>query len=159
AITGATLFLQAVQDVRVGGRPTAAQYQYTLQADKVSDLTEWTPRLLSKLQTLPVLVDVNSDQQNPGLQISLQTDRATAARMGVSQQAIDDTLYDAFGQRQVSTIYTGLNQYHVVMEVDPRFSQDPEGLKYIYVRGNNGAQVPLNAVAKFARAATPLSIN
>ena len=158
-ITGASLFLQSVQDVRVGGRAAAAQYQYTLQAENVSDLTEWAPKLLSKLQTLPVLTDVNSDQQNRGLQISLQTDRVTAARMGITQRAIDDTLYDAFGQRQVSTIYTGLNQYHVVMEVDPRFSQDPNGLKFLYVTGAGGRQVPLTAVAKHDRAATPLSVN
>jgi multidrug efflux pump len=158
-ITGATLFLQAVQDVRVGGRPTAAQYQYTLQADNVKDLTEWAPKLLNKLQTLPVLTDVNSDQQNRGLQISLQTDRVTAARLGITQRAIDDTLYDAFGQRQVSTIYTGLNQYHVVMEIDPQFSQDPNGLKFLYVTGAGGRQAPLRAVAKWDRSATPLSIN
>jgi len=158
-ITGATLFLQSVQDVRVGGRAAAAQYQYTLQAENVSDLTEWAPKLLSKLQTLPVLTDVNSDQQNRGLQVSLQTDRVTAARMGITQRAIDDTLYDAFGQRQVSTIYTGLNQYHVVMEVDPQLSQDPNGLKFLYVTGAGGRQVPLTAVAKHDRAATPLSVN
>jgi multidrug efflux pump subunit AcrB len=108
---------------------------------------------------LPVLTDLNSDQQNRGLQISLQTDRATAARMGITQRAIDDTLYDAFGQRQVSTIYTGLNQYHVVMEVDPQFSQDPNGLKFLYVTGAGGRQAPLAAVAKYNRAATPLSVN
>ena len=158
-ITGATLFLQAVQDVRVGGRATAAQYQYTLQAENVKDLTEWAPRLLNRLQTLPVLTDVNSDQQNRGLQISLQTDRVTAARLGITQRAIDDTLYDAFGQRQVSTIYTGLNQYHVVMEIDPQFSQDPNGLKFLYVTGAGGRQVPLRAVARWDRSPTPLSIN
>jgi len=158
-ITGASLFLQSVQDVRVGGQAAAAQYQYTLQAENVSDLTEWAPKLLSKLQTLPVLTDVNSDQQNRGLQISLQTDRVTAARMGITQRAIDDTLYDAFGQRQVSTIYTGLNQYHVVMEVDPQLSQDPNGLKFLYVTGAGGRQVPLTAVAKYDRAASPLSVN
>ena len=158
-ISGATLFLQSVQDVRVGGRAAASQYQYTLQSDNVSDLTEWAPKLLNKLQTLPVLTDVNSDQQNRGLEISLQTDRVTAARMGVTQRAIDNTLYDAFGQRQVSTIYTGLNQYHVVMEVDPQFSEDPNGLKFLYVTGAGGRQVPLGAVARYDRAATPLSVN
>src|SRR5262245_14988971 len=158
-ISGATLFLQSVQDVRVGGRAAASQYQYTLQSDNVSDLTEWAPKLLNKLQTLPVLTDVNSDQQDRGLEISLQTDRVTAARMGVTQRAIDNTLYDAFGQRQVSTIYTGLNQYHVVMEVDPQFSEDPNGLKFLYVTGAGGRQVPLGAVARYDRAATPLSVN
>ncbi|HME98370.1 MAG TPA: multidrug efflux RND transporter permease subunit [Terriglobia bacterium] len=158
-ISGATLFLQSVQDVRVGGRAAASQYQYTLQSDNVSDLTEWAPKLLNKLQTLPVLTDVNSDQQDRGLEISLQTDRVTAARMGVTQRAIDNTLYDAFGQRQVSTIYTGLNQYHVVMEVDPQFSEDPNGLKFLYVTGAGGRQVPLGAVARYDRAASPLSVN
>jgi len=158
-ISGATLFLQSVQDVRVGGRAAASQYQYTLQSDNVSDLTEWAPKLLNKLQTLPVLTDVNSDQQDRGLEISLQTDRVTAARMGVTQRAIDNTLYDAFGQRQVSTIYTGLNQYHVVMEVDPQFSEDPNGLKFLYVTAAGGRQVPLGAVARYDRAATPLSVN
>jgi multidrug efflux pump len=158
-ISGATLFLQSVQDVRVGGRAAAAQYQYTLQSDSVSDLTEWAPKLLNKLQTLPVLTDVNSDQQDRGLEISLQTDRVTAARMGATQRAIDNTLYDAFGQRQVSTIYTGLNQYHVVMEVDPQFSEDPNGLKFLYVTGAGGRQVPLGAVARYDRAASPLSVN
>ena len=158
-ISGATLFLQSVQDVRVGGRAAASQYQYTLQSDNVSDLTEWAPKLLNKMQTLPVLTDVNSDQQDRGLEISLQTDRVTAARMGVTQRAIDNTLYDAFGQRQVSTIYTGLNQYHVVMEVDPQFSEDPNGLKFLYVTGAGGRQVPLGAVARYDRAASPLSVN
>ena len=158
-ISGATLFLQSVQDVRVGGRAAASQYQYTLQSDNVSDLTEWAPKLLNKLQTLPVLTDVNSDQQDRGLEISLQTDRVTAARMGVTQRAIDNTLYDAFGQRQVSTIYTGLNQYHVVMEVDPQFSEDPNGLKFLYVTAAGGRQVPLGAVARYDRAASPLSVN
>jgi len=158
-ISGATLFLQSVQDVRVGGRAAASQYQYTLQSDNVSDLTEWAPKLLNKMQTLPVLTDVNSDQQDRGLEISLQTDRVTAARMGVTQRAIDNTLYDAFGQRQVSTIYTGLNQYHVVMEVDPQFSEDPNGLKFLYVTAAGGRQVPLGAVARYDRAASPLSVN
>src|SRR5262249_61151008 len=116
-------------------------------------------KLLNKLQTLPVLTDVNSDQQNRGLEISLQTDRVTAARMGVTQRAIDNTLYDAFGQRQVSTIYTGLNQYHVVMEVDPQFSEDPNGLRFLYVTGAGGRQVPLGAVAGDGAAASPLSVN
>src|SRR5207244_11077916 len=120
-ITGATLFLQAVQDVRVGGRAANAQYQYTLRSDDLQALIQWTPKMFSKMRTLRALADVNSDQQNRGLEISLQIDRATAARLGVTQQAIDSTLYDAFGQRPVSTMYTRLNQYHVVMEVDTGF--------------------------------------
>jgi multidrug efflux pump len=158
-IPGATLYLQAVQDVRVGGRATNAQYQYTLQADDVGSLVEWTPKLYSRLRTLPGLADVNSDQQNSGLEIALNFDRGTAARLGIAQQAIDNTLYDAFGQRPVSTMYTGLNQYHVIMEVDPRFSQNPEALKHIYVRAINGGQAPLSAFARYDRSTTPLSIS
>src|SRR5262249_55306776 len=105
------------------------------------------------------LTDVNTDLQNRGLQIFLQSDRVTAARLGITQRAIDDTLYDAFGQRQVSTIYTGLNQYHVVMEIDPQFSQDPNGLRFLYVAGANGRQVPLKTIANYDRSAAPLSIN
>jgi multidrug efflux pump len=158
-IAGATLFLQAVQDVRVGGRASAAQYQYTLSSDDLSDLVRWTPAMFSKLRTLPVLTDVNTDQQNRGLEISLETDRATAARMGVTQQAIDNTLNDAFGQRQVSTIYTRLNQYHVVLEVDPDLLQDPGTLHSVYVPARNGTQVPLNTVVRYSRSPTPLSVN
>src|SRR5215475_13947979 len=128
-IAGATLYLQAVQDVRVGGRAANAQYQYTLQGDNLAGLVEWTPKLFAKLKTLPALADVNTDQQNRGRQLDLTFDRQTAARLGVAQQAIDNILYDAFGQRQVSTMYTRLNQYHVVMEVDPRLSQNPDALK------------------------------
>jgi multidrug efflux pump len=158
-IAGATLYLQAVQDVRVGGRATNAQYQYTLQGDDVASLVEWTPKLYSSLRTLPGLADVNSDQQNRGLEIALNFDRGTAARLGIAQQAIDNTFYDAFGQRPVSTMYTGLNQYHVIMEVDPRFSQNPDALKYIYVRTINGGQAPLSALARHDRSTTPLSIS
>jgi len=130
---GANLFLQPVQDLRVGGRSGNAQYQYTLQGDDTKELLQWAPRLLRSLRGLPQLADVNSDQQNNGLQASLVIDRATAARLGITPQLIDATLYDAFGQRQVSTMYEQLNQYHVVMEVEPRFWQNPDGLKYIYV--------------------------
>jgi multidrug efflux pump len=158
-IAGATLFLQAVQDVRVGGRASTAQYQYTLSSDDLNDLVRWTPAMFSKLQTLPVLTDVNTDQQNRGLEIELEIDRATAARMGVTQQAIDNTLYDAFGQRQVSTIYTRLNQYHVVLEVDPDLLQDPGSLHSVYVPASDGTQVPLNTVVRYGRSPTPLSVN
>ena len=137
-IPGATLFLQAVQDVRVGGRSTNAQYQYTLQSEDLNALTEWTPKLYAKMRSLSALADVNSDQQTRGLQASLVIDRETASRLGISSQLADDTLYDAFGQRQVSTMYTPLNQYHVVMEVAPKFWQDPTSLRYIYVRTSNG---------------------
>jgi multidrug efflux pump len=158
-IAGATLYLQSVQDLRVGGRQSSAQYQYTLQSDDLKAVQDWGPRVFAKLRTIPGLVDVNSDQQNRGLEAALEIDRETAARLGILTQTIDNTLYDAFGQRQVSTMYTPLNQYHVVMQVDPQFWQDPASLKYIYVSGVNGAQVPLSAFAKFTRSTTPISVN
>jgi multidrug efflux pump len=156
---GATLFLQAVQDVRVGGRQSNAQYQYTLHSDDLESLHEWTPKVHEKLRTLPGLVDVNSDQQNHGLEINLQYDRRTAGRLGVTPQAIDNTIYDAFGQRQVSTMYSRLNQYHVIMEVDPNLLQYPDSLDYIYVPSTKGSQVPLGVLAQFRPSNTPLSIN
>jgi multidrug efflux pump len=158
-IPGATLYLQAVQDVRVGGRAANAEYQYTLKSDDLKALTKWTPKVYAKLKTLPGLADVNSDQQNSGLELALNFDRSTAARLGISEQAIDNTLYDAFGQRPVSTMYTGLNQYHVIMEVDPKFSQNPDALKYIYVAASGGGQAPLSAFAGYDRSTTPLSIS
>ena len=158
-VPGATLVLQPVQDVRVGGRGSAAQYQYTLQGDNSDELLEWAPRVLQRLRRLPELTDVNSDQQNKGLQASLVIDRATASRLGITPQMIDDTLYDAFGQRQVSTMYTPLNQYHVVMHVNSKFWQNPEGLKYVYVRGRTGDLVPLDAFARYERSTAPLAVN
>ena len=148
---GANLFLQAVQDLRVGGRQGNAQYQYSLQGENTEELLQWAPRVQQKLRTLKQLVDVNSDQQNKGLQASLVIDRTTAARLGVTPQMIDNILYDAFGQRQVSTMYEQLNQYHVIMEVEPRFWQNPDGLKYIYVPA--GATSPTNASNAAASAA------
>ena len=133
-IPGAMTFLQAGQDLRIGGRQSNAQYQYTIQSENLQDLVKWGPIVLSEMRKLPGFADVNSDQQNAGLQASLTYDRQTAARLGISAQLIDDTLYDAFGQRQVSTMFTSLNQYHVVMEVDPQFWQGPQGLDAIYVR-------------------------
>jgi multidrug efflux pump len=158
-VPGATLFLQPVQDVRVGGRFGAAQYQYTLQADDAKDLFRWAPRVLEKLRGLPVLADVNSDQQDQGLQATLAIDRSTASRLGISPQLIDDTLYDAFGQRPVSTMFTALNQYHVILEADPRFGQNPDALKYLYVRANGGSLVPLSAFTHYAPATAPLAVN
>ncbi len=158
-IPGATLYLQPVQDIRVGGRPSATQYQYTLQGDNSSELFEWAPRVYQTLRKLKELADVNSDQQDKGLQASLTIDRPTASRLGITPQMIDDTLYDAFGQRQVSTMYTQLNQYHVIMEVDPKFWQDPEGLKYIYVRSNNAGMVPLSAFTHYGPDTAPLQVN
>jgi multidrug efflux pump len=132
-ITGARLFLTVPQDVRAGGRQSNAQYQYTIQADTLAELNQWVPKITEALQDVPELEDVNSDQQDKGLEVELTIDRQTAARLGVSLAQIDNTLYDAFGQRQVSTIYNALNQYHVVMEVAPEFWQSPETLKDIYV--------------------------
>ncbi len=158
-IPGATLFLQSVQDVRVGGRLSNAQYQYTLQGDSVADLEDWTPRLFEALRRMPQLTDVNSDQQNRGLQVSLDVDRDTASRMGVTPQLIDETLYDAFGQRPVSTIYTQLNQYHVVMQAAQQFWDSPEGLRYLYVHTPSGREVPLSAFARYQTTNAPLAVN
>jgi len=158
-IVGGTLFMQPVQDLRLGGRPSATQYQYTLQGDDARELFEWAPKVLQKLRTVPQLTDVNSDLQNKGLEASLVIDRATASRLGITPQAIDNTLYDAFGQRQVSTIYTALNQYHVVMEVDSPFMQTPDGLRHTYVRSTTGNLVPLSAFTTLERRNTALSVN
>jgi len=158
-VPGATLYLQAVQDVRVGGRFGAAQYQYTLQGDDPGELFQWAPRVYERLRKLHELADVNSDQQNRGLQATLTIDRATASRLGVTPLAIDNTLYDAFGQRQVSTMYTQLNQYHVIMEVDPRFWQSPEGLRYVYLPAKGGGVVPLAAFTRYEPRTAPLQVN
>ncbi|OLB27114.1 MAG: multidrug transporter subunit MdtC [Acidobacteria bacterium] len=158
-IPGAALYLQAVQDLSMGGRMGGAQYQYTLQADNLSDLTYWAPILQRKLATIPELRDVNSDQQLKGLQSSLVIDRDTASRLGVAVQDIDNTLGDAFGQRQVSNIYKGLNQYHVVLEVAPEMQRSPEALKSIYVPSNSGKLVPLSAFAHYEPSNTALSVN
>jgi len=158
-VPGASLYLQAVQDIRVGGRLSNALFQFTLQGDDLRELNRWAPRVQRKLQELPSLVDVSSDAQNRGLEASLVIDRDTASRLGITPQLIDDTLYDAFGQRQVSTMYTELNQYHVVMEVAPAFWQSPETLEDIYVRPATGAPVPLAAFTHFAPATTALAVN
>jgi multidrug efflux pump len=158
-VPGATLFMQAAQDVRVGGRFGSAQYQYTMRGDNLNDLIEYAPRMLGQLKTIPVIADVNSDQQNQGLQAFLQFDRETAARFGISPQLIDTTLYDAFGERQVSTMYSTLNQYHVVMEAAPEFWQNPETLRDIYVRSPRGQQIPLGAFTQFKAITAPLAVN
>src|SRR5882724_365599 len=158
-VPGARLFMSANQDLRVGGRTSGAQYQFTLQGDNVRELNEWAPRVLNKIRTLPLLTDVNSDQQDRGLEASLVIDRATASRLGISTAAIDDTLYDAFGQRQVSTMYKQLNQYHVVLEVNSNFWQNPEGLKHIYVPSANRTLVPLSAFTHYTPSNAPLTIN
>jgi multidrug efflux pump len=149
-VPGATLFLQAVQDIRVGGRASNAQYQFTLQGPTLEELNEWSPKIAAALQNEPDLTDVNSDQQNKGLESDLVIDRDAAARLGVTVSQIDNTLYDAFGQRQVSTIYVARNQYHVIMEVAPRYWQNPETLKDVYVStsgGSVGGSQATNAVA------------
>jgi len=158
-IPGAAMYLQAVQDLSVGGRFGGAQYQYTLQADNLDDLVHWAPILQRRLAKIPELRDVNSDQQMHGLQSSIVIDRDTAGRLGVSIQDIDNTLSDAFGQRQVSNIYKGLNQYHVVLEVAPQFQPGPEALKAIYVPSKSGILVPLSAFAHFEPSSTALSVN
>jgi multidrug efflux pump len=158
-VPGATLYMQAAQDIRIGGRQSNAQYEYTLQADSVDELNTWASRLLDKLRTLPELHDVNSDREMAGLQTSLVIDRDTASRLGITPQAIDSTLYDAFGQRQVSTIYDTLNQYHVVMEVAPQYQQSPTALKAIYVRSSNGTMVPLSAFSHYEPTSTSLAVN
>jgi multidrug efflux pump len=139
SVAGARLFLQAAQDIRAGGRQGSAQYQYTLQADTLEDLNTWLPKITEALQDVPELEDVNSDQQDKGLEVDLTIDRETAARLGITMSQIDNTLYDAFGQRQVSTIYNDLNQYHVVMGVAPQFWQSPETLHDIYVSTSGAA--------------------
>jgi multidrug efflux pump len=159
SIPGATLFLQPTQDLRIGGRASSAQFQFVLQGDNLADLGEWGQKVLQKLRTTPGLVDVNSDQQNRGLQASLVVDRNAAARLGISPQSIDDTLYSAFGQRQVSTIFTPLSQYRVVMGVEEQFASSPESLEHIYLKGAGGKQVPLSAIARFGNEATALSVN
>ncbi len=157
-VTGATVFLQAAQDVRVGGRMGNAQYQYTMRGDNLADLTAFAPRMLQQLRQIHIIADVNSDQQNNGMQMMVEYDRAEAARYNISPQLIDSTLYDAFGQRQVSTMYTGVNQYHVVMEAAPQYWQHPDTLKQVYVTSPTGAVVPLSAIAHFAPATAPLAI-
>ena len=159
SVEGITLFMQPVQDLTVENRVSRTQYQYTLEDADAKELAEWTPRLVAKLKELPELRDVASDQQNGGLQAMLDIDRDTASRLGIAPQLIDDTLYDAFGQRQVSTIYTQLNQYHVVLEVLPSFQEDPEALKSIYVKSASGAQVPLSTFTRFVPGTTPLAVN
>ncbi|MBV9560282.1 MAG: efflux RND transporter permease subunit [Bradyrhizobium sp.] len=166
AVPGATLFLQAVQDIRVGGRASNAQYQYTLQGNTLEELQEWAPKIAAALQSDPVLTDVNSDQQSKGLETDLVIDRDAAARLGVTVSQIDNTVYDAFGQRQVSTIYVARNQYHVIMEVAPRYWQNPETLKDVYIStsgGSVGGSQSTNAVAgtfvSSAKATAPVSAN
>ncbi len=155
----ASAFLQSVQDLRIGGRSSNAMYQYTIQSDTVQDLSKWGPIILSAMQHLPGLQDVSSDQQNGGLDELMNYDRVTAAKLGLTAQSLDSALYGAFGQSEVSIIYTQLNQYYVVLEVAPQYWQSPEGLKDIYLYSSGSGNIPLLAVAKGQANTTPLAIN
>jgi multidrug efflux pump len=160
SVPGASLFLQAGQDLRIGGRQSSAQYQYTIQSDNLNDLVKWGPLLLGQVKKLPGFTEVNTDQQNNGLQASLVYDRATAARLGISAQTIDNTLYDAFGQAQVSLMFTSMNQYPVIMEVARQFWQGPQGLDAIYLRAtNHNSVVPLSAIAHYLPTTAPIAVN
>jgi multidrug efflux pump len=155
----ASAFLQAAQDLRIGGRSSSALYQYTIQSDNVQDLSKWGPILLANMKKIPGFQDVNTDQQNGGLEEYLTYDRATAARLGLTSQSLDSSLYSAFGQSEVSIIYTELNQYYVVLEAAPQYWQSPEGLNFIYPSANSNGTVPLNAVATAQAGSTPLQVN
>ncbi|HXT99375.1 MAG TPA: efflux RND transporter permease subunit, partial [Polyangia bacterium] len=158
-IPGINLFLQSVQDMRVGGRASRTQYQYALQDADLAELNAWSPKVLERFRKLPELRDVNTDQQTAGIQLDVVIDRDSAARQGVSMQAIDDTLYDAFGQRQVATSFTALNYYRVVLEASPAQQASPDQLAHVYVRALNGSLVPLSSMARFDISPSPLSIN
>jgi multidrug efflux pump len=158
-VPGATLFMQSAQDLTIGGRQSQAQYQYTLQGEDLLELNNWAPQLLQKFRTMPELRDANTDQQDKGLESNIVIDRDTAARLGVAPVDIDNALYDAFGQRQVSTIYEQLNQYHVVMEVAPQFQQSPDTLNSVYVHSANGLMTPLSAFTHFGPSNTALAVN
>jgi len=158
-VPGVMLYLQSQQELRIGGRQSATQYQYTLTADSLKDLDEWSPKLMAAMQKLPELKDIATDQQDQGLRAQLVIDRDTASRLGVSPLTIDATLSDAFGQRQVSTTYRPLNQYHVVMEVAEQYQRDPDALKNIYVKSTTGAMVPLSAITHYESQRIPLTVN
>jgi multidrug efflux pump len=155
----ASAFLQAAQDLRIGGRSGNAMYQYTMQSDNIQDLFKWGPILLKQMKLLPGLQDVSADQQNGGLEEMITYDRGTAAKLGLSVQSLDSALYSAFGQSEVSVIYTQVNQYYVVLEVAPQYWQRPDGLKDIYLQSKTGGSIPLLAVAKAQANTTPLAVN
>jgi len=159
SVPGANTFMQAGQDLRIGGRQSSAQYQYTIQSDNLQDLVQWGPVLLQQMRKMRGLADVNTDQQNSGLQMNVVYDRQTAARLGITPQQIDNSLYEAFGQSQVSTMYTGVNQYHVVLEVEPKYWQSPVSLSDVYIRPSQGKIVPLSAVAQYEATTAPLAVN
>ncbi len=157
-VTGITVYLQAVQDLQLSSQVSRTQYQYTIEDADPSELAAWAPQVLARLKQLPELTDVASDQQNGALQMTLVIDRDTASRLGITAQAIDDTLYDAFGQRPVSTIFTQLNLYRVILEVSPEYQSNPNGLSQIYMRSATGEAVPLSAFVHFERTQTAVSI-
>jgi multidrug efflux pump len=159
AAQGITLFLQPVQDLTVEDRVSRTQYQYTLEDPSADELVLWTGKLVDKLKTIPALRNVATDQQNGGQQEHVVIDRLTASRLGITPNLIDNTLYDAFGQRQVSTIFTQLNQYHVVLEVAPEFQNSPHALDHIYIRSTSGGEVPLGAFTHFEPGSAPLAVN
>jgi multidrug efflux pump len=159
AVPGATLFLTATQDLNIGGRFSNAQFQYTLQSEDLKELNYWAPRLLAKLRTLPQLKDVNTDQQDKGLAAQIQVDRDTASKLGITPAQVDAALYESFGQDQVSTMYKQLNQYHVVMEVDPKLLPGTDALNNTYVHSSNGTEVPLSAFTKYVPSNTSLQVN
>jgi len=158
-LTGATMIMQPVQDLRIGGRPSSSQYQFTLRGDNLADLNEWGPKLVRAMRAMPELADIRSDQQNRGLQEGLAIDRDAAARFWITPRQIDDALYDAFGQRQVSIMYKPLGQYRVVMGMEPQFLQGPDALKSLHVTGANGLQVPLESLCSHATSNAPLMVN
>ncbi len=159
AVHGIRFFMQPVQDLTVDVRQSRTQFQYTMEDPSADELDLWAPRVIRKLETLPELADVSSDQQNKGLQENLDIDRSTASRLGITPQTIDDTLYDAFGQRLISTMFTELNQYRVVMSVKPQFQQNPQGLQSIYLKSSGGGEVPLGAITRASETTAPLVIN
>jgi multidrug efflux pump len=159
SVAGANTFMQAGQDLRIGGRMSNAQFQYTIQSDNLQDLVQWGPVLLQQMRKLRILTDVNTDQQNSGLQAMLTYDRETASRLGITPQTLDNSLYEAFGQAQVSTMYTNINQYHVVLEVAPKHWQSPVDLNDVYIRAAQGKVVPLSAVAHYEPSTAPLAVN
>jgi multidrug efflux pump len=158
-VEGITLYMQPVQDLTVEDRVSRTQFQYTLEDANADELNTWTKKLVDKLRTLPELSDIATDQQTLGSQAQLVIDRVTASRLGITPQAIDNVLYDAFGQRQVTTLFTQLNQYHLVLEALPEFQKDPAKLSEIYVKSTSGGAVPLSAFTHFESGKAPLAIN
>ena len=158
-VTGVAVHLQSVQDLQVDSRVGRTQYQYTLEDADNDELNEWSKKMLEKMRTLPELTDVASDQEAAGPEISLTIDRDTASRLGITPQAIDDTLYDAFGQRQVSTIFTQLNLYRVILEVKPEARQDPKSLDRVYVHSATGTQIPLSTFVHLSNTTAPLALS